>query len=57
MKVIVNGREIEVQEGSTILEAVRKAGYSVPTLCHQKGLCEEGSCRVCVCEVNGRTSI
>lgn len=54
MKVIVNGKEIEVQEGSTILEAVRKAGYSVPTLCHQKGLCEEGSCRVCVCEVNGR---
>ena len=54
MKVIVNGKEIEIEEGSTILEAARKAGYSVPTLCHQKGLCEEGSCRVCVCEVNGR---
>ena len=29
----INGRDVEVEEGSTILEAARKAGIDIPTLC------------------------
>mgnify|MGYP003051212338 CR=1 FL=1 len=50
---------ITVPEGSTILEAARKIGIDIPTLCHidLKGTCVKNnpaSCRICVVEVEGR---
>ncbi len=53
MKVLVNGIGIEVEEGTTILEAAKAAGFVIPTLCHLKGLSEVGACRLCVVEVKG----
>ena len=53
VKVTINGVAIEVQEGSTIMEAAKAAGSPVPGLCFWKGLNEIGACRVCVVEVEG----
>lgn len=49
----INGKDYEVSEGSTILEACRKAGWHVPTLCHHDDLTIAGICRICVVEVEG----
>ncbi len=55
VKVYVNDKEVEVGEGSYIIDAVIKAGYSVPTLCFFKGIYREASCRICIVELgNGR---
>ncbi len=55
--ITLNGRTIEVVEGTTILEAAQGAGVSIPTLCHLKGLMPIGSCRVCAVEVEGETPL
>ena len=43
--------------GSTILEAARLMGVKIPTLCYLADLTPEGSCRVCVVEVQGLRSL
>lgn len=53
VKITINGAAVEVQEGATILEAAKAAGYPIPSLCYWKGLNEIGACRVCVVEVEG----
>ena len=49
----INGQTIQVAEGTTILDAARSAGISIPTLCFLKDVNEIGACRVCVVEVEG----
>ena len=51
--VTVDGRAVEVPDGSTILEAAQAAGAQVPTLCYLKDLNEIGACRVCLVEIEG----
>lgn len=52
----INNREIQAEEGQTILEAARNNGIRIPTLCYLKDINKAGSCRVCLVEVkNGRT--
>ena len=53
IKLTINGRIVEAEEGSTILEAARINGIHIPTLCFLKGICEKGACRVCQVEVEG----
>ena len=50
----IDGKEIEVNEGTTILEAARKINIDIPTLCFLKDINEVGECRMCVVEVEGR---
>ena len=50
----IDGREIEAEEGTTILEAARSVGISIPTLCHHEQLEPYGACRICVVEVDAR---
>ncbi|MGD8230308.1 MAG: 2Fe-2S iron-sulfur cluster-binding protein [Desulfobacteraceae bacterium] len=55
----IDGREIEAEEGTTILEAARSVGIFIPTLCHHEKLEPYGACRICVVEVDarGRTNL
>ena len=53
VKIVMDGRELSVGEGKTILEAAEEAGITIPTLCHRPDLTPEGNCRVCVVEVEG----
>ena len=49
----VNGIAVSVPKGATILEAARKAGVEIPTLCYMKEKNEIGACRICVVEATG----
>jgi len=49
----INGEQVSVPEGTTIMDAAKKAYINIPHLCYLEGLPAEGSCRVCVVEVEG----
>src|SRR5437899_11420173 len=51
--VTIDGRDIEVVEGSTILDACRRLGVDTPTLCQLDNLTPVNVCRVCVVELEG----
>ena len=53
VNLTINGKQIRVKEGSTILEAAAVAGIYIPTLCFLKDINEIGACRVCVVDVEG----
>ncbi|MBR7117466.1 MAG: [Clostridia bacterium] len=53
LNVKVNGIAVSVPKGATILEAARKAGVEIPTLCFMKEKNEIGACRICVVEATG----
>jgi len=57
IKLTVNNTPVEVPESSTILDAARKAGFDVPTLCFMKETNEVGACRVCLVEVEGQSKL
>ena len=54
VNLTINGRNVEVEEGTTILEAAKKINIDIPTLCFLKDVNEIGDCRMCVVEVEGR---
>ena len=49
----IDGIQVEVPEGSTILQAAQSAGIKIPTLCYIKNLTPEASCRICMVEIVG----
>lgn len=49
----IDNQEVTVPKGTTILEAAKGLGVEIPTLCHLKELAPDGSCRMCVVEVEG----
>ncbi len=49
----IDKKTVQVKAGTTILEAARKAGFRIPTLCYLEGINEIGACRVCVVELAG----
>ena len=53
VRVTVDGTEVLVEPGATLLEAARSAGAAVPTLCQDDRLAPYGSCRVCLVHVDG----
>lgn len=57
IKVTIDDKEIKVPMGTTILEAARKLGIELPTLCHHDDLCVAGVCRICVVEVEGMRTL
>ena len=50
----IDGIEIKAEKGTTILQAARKAGIDIPTLCFLKEINEVGDCRMCIVEIEGR---
>jgi NADP-reducing hydrogenase subunit HndD len=62
IKLTIDNKEVEVEKGMTILDAAKKVGVHIPTLCHMKlhdmGIENKpGGCRVCVVEVEGRRNL
>ncbi len=47
----INGLNVSVEKGSTLLEAARFLGFPIPTLCYMDGLSPYGACRLCVVEI------
>ena len=53
----INGQDVSVPAGTTILDAARSAGIKIPTLCYLRDINAIGACRVCVVEVKGARSL
>jgi len=50
----IDGKEVSASPGMTVLDAARRAGIDVPTLCHHEKLEAYGGCRLCMVEVESR---
>jgi iron-only hydrogenase group A len=55
--IMINGKEVTVPYGTTILNAARMVGLKIPTLCHHDDLCVVGVCRICLVEVEGQKNL
>lgn len=54
VNIKIEGRPYQVDDSLTILQAARKCGYNIPSLCSwRNGRCSKGSCRVCLVSVKG----
>jgi predicted molibdopterin-dependent oxidoreductase YjgC len=53
INITINGENIEVPEGTTVLRAAEKNGITIPTLCDHPDLTPYGGCRLCVVSVKG----
>jgi len=57
IKLRINNMPVEVQEGTTILDAAKKIKFNIPTLCYHPDLSLAGNCRICVVEVKGSRTL
>lgn len=53
LALTIDGREVSVESGSTLLEAAREIGGDVPTICFHEATTANAVCRMCVVEVEG----
>jgi predicted molibdopterin-dependent oxidoreductase YjgC len=53
VQITINGKQLEVPEGTTVLHAAEMAGITIPRLCDHKELTPYGGCRLCIVEVQG----
>ncbi|HEX7076922.1 MAG TPA: molybdopterin-dependent oxidoreductase [Candidatus Eisenbacteria bacterium] len=57
VKLKFDGRAIEVEKGTNLVDAGKKAGVFVPHFCYHEGLPVVGVCRICLCEIEGRPKL
>src|SRR6185503_71048 len=50
----VDGQEVQVDQGKTLLDVARENGKDVPTICFHEATTANGLCRICVVEVEGQ---
>lgn len=55
--ITINNMKVEVPEGTTILDAAKKIGIKIPTLCYLENVQDPGSCRMCVVEIEGAKTL
>src|SRR4030042_7086347 len=51
IKLTIDGTEIEIERGATVLQAAQSAGLYIPTLCYHPNLQSYGGCRLCIVEI------
>lgn len=54
VKLVVNGRPVDIDDGGTLLDAARAAGVHVATLCYHPRLPARAVCRMCLVSVRGQ---
>ena len=57
VRLTIDGKEVSVSKGTTILEAARSIGIDIPHLCYGEGLSPTADCRLCVVEASGRKNL
>jgi NADH-quinone oxidoreductase subunit G len=57
IKLTIDGEQVTVAEGTTVLEAARSVNIDIPHLCYFKDLRPDGSCGICVVEVEGERNV
>ena len=53
----IDGKTVKTEKGSTVLEAARKAGADIPTLCHDERVKPYGACGMCFVECKGNPKL
>ncbi|MFZ5597069.1 MAG: 2Fe-2S iron-sulfur cluster-binding protein [Bacillota bacterium] len=53
----INGKEVTVPKGTTVLDAAARAGIFIPTFCHDPEIARFGACRICVVEIPGMRNL
>ena len=53
----IDGRQVTVPAGTSVLGAATQAGVKIPTLCYLEEINEIGSCRLCVVEIEGAKTL
>ncbi len=51
IRLTMDARQVEVEEGQTLLDAAKALGIEIPTLCYHRAVPAAGACRVCVVEI------
>jgi formate dehydrogenase alpha subunit len=54
IKLKIDGRDVTVEKGTSILDAASRVGVTIPTLCHDQRLIPFGACRMCIVEERGK---
>jgi CRP-like cAMP-binding protein/Fe-S-cluster-containing hydrogenase component 2 len=54
MTLTIDGQEVTVPHGTSVFDAARILGITIPTLCHQQNQTPVGACRICLCDVGER---
>ncbi|MEI7988476.1 MAG: molybdopterin-dependent oxidoreductase [Chloroflexota bacterium] len=57
VQLTIDGQQLEVPEGITVLSAARRNGIKIPTLCAHRSLTPYGGCRLCVVEIEGMRNV
>ena len=55
IQLTIDNVSVEVPAGTTVLEAAKKAGINIPTLCYLKDINQIGACRLCVVDTGARS--
>ncbi len=57
VKLTIDGKEIEVPSGTTVLNAAEQMGIHIPRFCYEEDLSPFGACRLCVVEIEGMRNL
>jgi NADH dehydrogenase/NADH:ubiquinone oxidoreductase subunit G len=57
VNLTIDGKNVQVPDGTTVLQAAEAAGVQIPTLCHHPALKPFGGCRLCLVEVEGARTL
>lgn len=57
IEIEIDNKKLTVNKSTTILDAAKKAGIKIPTLCYHSDLCSAGICRICLVEVKGMKTL
>lgn len=55
--ITIDGQEVNIRKGTTVLEACRMNNIQVPTLCQDKEITNAGACRLCVVQIEGMRNL
>ena len=55
VRLTIDGQQVEIEQGKTLLDAARKLKIEIPTLCHHEALEPYGACRLCIVEATSGT--
>jgi len=53
VKILIDEKPVEVEDGTTVLKAAKQAGIDIPHLCYHTAFMPEGNCRMCLVEIEG----
>lgn len=57
LRLTVNGIEVQGKKGDTVLQVCQRNDIYIPTLCHMEGLFDQGTCRMCIVEIEGERGL